>query len=799
MRDAMRQRLLDQVIRLVQKQQPPEQKIVLVLDERATRVVSAAMQLFDLAEEGVALVEPLGKLRRPFPTLPAIYLVEPTQANVERIVADFAVRKEPTYRVAHVFFTRKASDDVIALLRGLAEPKAGKKKKPKTFVPRLASMYEANVDFLAVEEHVFHLDLPQALVQLFGPDEERAQHCQSRIVDGVASLCATLHEYPWIRFVEGNALGETLARNLQARQDALFRDDKDFTFFGADDKSGGGMARATVLFLDRRQDLAAPLLHEFTYQALVFDVLESREKVVKYGDEGKERATLSEQDSVWVQFRHLHVSTVIERLTAQVREFKNTTAGRFQEEGDKMTVEEMREVVKDIPLYNEVMAAHAKHLALCQACMDKIRKRDLYNLAGLEQTVVTGAEPDGVPASEAKVLNELAMLMRRTELDPRDKLRLACLHAVTLGSVNQDVVSKFIRDSNMAPEAQSALLGLCKLGLSIVVSNSVIPTASTSSTMSAWLRAATGKSREAVETAYRNPDAVARNCAIAKATKIKVSRFTPLMYLAAETLCNSRLDAEAFPFVMQPPPGSGFGGMPFEALQPGARVVRQVTHTNRSLSVRTHTAVTQVASDGKSLESALKGSDPAERVGLNGARVIVFIAGGVTYSEMRAITELARTCKREVIVGSTHIIKPDAFVDDVAVLADEEQARQYLERDPMAEAHEFYAEQAPAAAESGGDPMPNDVAERIDSEDELAQKVNDGLWWTSWIFSKIPGGRRLQRYLDGEDSDSDDDDDDAGGEKRSSSSAACGCASRPSIVQKPQAASAGESNGGVAV
>jgi len=196
-----------------------------VLDERSTRVISAAMQLFDLAEEGIALVEPLLKMRQPFPMLPAIYLVEPTEENVARILLDFANRKKPTYSIAHVFFTRKASEAIISSLRTLVEPPPNKKK---TFVPRLANLFEANVDFLAIEEHVFHLDMPRALVELFGPDESRAEHCTARIIDGMASLCATLHEYPWIRFAQGNLLGEQLARGLQARQDALFRDDKDF-------------------------------------------------------------------------------------------------------------------------------------------------------------------------------------------------------------------------------------------------------------------------------------------------------------------------------------------------------------------------------------------------------------------------------------------------------------------------------------------------------------------------------------------------------------------------------------------
>jgi len=288
---------------------------------------------------------------------------------------------------------------------------------------------------------------------------------------------------------------------------------------------------------------------------------------------------------------------------------------------------------------------------------------------------------------------------------------------------------------------------------------------------------------------HRNADAVSRNCAIAKTSTLKMSRFAPLMQLAAETLCASRLDAESFAFVMQPPPGSGFGGMPFEELAPGARVVRKVTNTNRSLSVRTHTRVTQgvsllypfflissfclfseelilfqknqkkVSTDGTSLENALKAGGK-DRVGLNGARIIVFISGGMTYSEMRAITDLANSCKREVILGSTHIIRPEDFVHNLELLGDDEAARQYLEAETHTaqDAIDFYKEapeNAPAAQVQPPEPEP------LSEDLQFAMETNDRLWWTTWIFTKIPGCGRVQRYLDGEDSDDDDDDDDA--------------------------------------
>ncbi|KAJ2713599.1 syntaxin binding protein 1 [Coemansia spiralis] len=54
--------------------------------------------------------------------------------------------------------------------------------------------------------------------------------------------------------------------------------------------------------------------------------------------------------------------------------------------------------------------------------------------------------------------------------------------------------------------------------------------------------------------------------------------------------------------------------------------------------------------------------------GGRGGVVIVYIAGGVTFSEMRAVYELTGTLDQEVYIGSTHVITPRGFLDDLKSL-----------------------------------------------------------------------------------------------------------------------------------
>lgn len=76
---------------------------VLVLDKRATKVLSSSCSMQGIATEGISMVEDLNKARQPFPTLEAVYVLQPNPESIEKLIADLNA-EEALYKAFHIFF-----------------------------------------------------------------------------------------------------------------------------------------------------------------------------------------------------------------------------------------------------------------------------------------------------------------------------------------------------------------------------------------------------------------------------------------------------------------------------------------------------------------------------------------------------------------------------------------------------------------------------------------------------------------------------------------------------------------------
>jgi len=190
------------------------------------------------------VVELIEKKRQPLPELDAIYFISPE--SIESLVDDFKNERKPQYRDIHIFFSGpldQSSMDMIV--------------KCSNLLPRIKTMVEFNLNFLAYEQRVFHLDSPYTLPKLFPNCNTELLH---EVADKLLSLCVTLGDHPNIRFQANSLqLTEQLSTILNGKLSKFTQLTR---------------KKNTLIVLDRSLDPAPLLVHDYNYQAIAYDVID---------------------------------------------------------------------------------------------------------------------------------------------------------------------------------------------------------------------------------------------------------------------------------------------------------------------------------------------------------------------------------------------------------------------------------------------------------------------------------------------------------------------------------------------
>ena len=123
------------------------------------------------------------------------------------------------------------------------------------------------MNFISAESNVFHLDSPDALGKLYGPSPDPTY--PREIAKKLATLCITLNEYPTIRYQASSRFAYEISTSLHAYLVEYKQSDKSGSYWAHGDEGHMERDRGQILILDRSYDPLSPLMHEYTYQAMV--------------------------------------------------------------------------------------------------------------------------------------------------------------------------------------------------------------------------------------------------------------------------------------------------------------------------------------------------------------------------------------------------------------------------------------------------------------------------------------------------------------------------------------------------
>lgn len=497
----------------------------------------------------------------------------------------------------------------------------------------ISNIDSAWIDYWPIESQIFSLDDPFALEVFYNRNcHDLVNRQVKQLTNQLVSVCATLGEYPVIRFYkqaestfEASVLPFMIASSLQQELDMYARHHSDFP------APNEGRGRSIFLILDRSIDCYAPLLHEFTFQAMVYDLLPIKDgckytyKVDRSSGPEEVEGVINEKDNEWLSLRHLHMQDVIDTLTSKMIELKKQNP-HFADDSTSATVRDLQDMVAALPKFMETRDRFAFNLTMATECMNILQEKDLNQLADLEQTITLGVTADGKRSKN--VADELVeLLVNYDKNDNREKVRLLILYALARGGlIDADwqklKIHSSLNDIDFEVIRNINLLGGITVKHSLTKNSSSSTSSSSTSSSRLLLKKNTSTNQNAQFFSHSTEDVYS------------VSRFVPGLKNILEDVIKGSLPSSTFPYTRDEP----------------------IDHED----MESHS----------SLRNPRQRAAWAKTTSFQAAkqRIFAFVVGGITQSEARSVYELIKQYPKEIILGGNCILSPNLFLQSLSRL-----------------------------------------------------------------------------------------------------------------------------------
>ena len=368
------------------------EQCVLILDEKSSHLISNYFTMADLISKGIFSIELLRKLRKPFETYQAIYIISNTPESIDSLVKDFDYNSDDKehfsfYKNCHVYLI-----DPLTKNRNIFNSMMN-----EYFLRKIKTFKEIFFDFIALDRNLYYFGEEynfNPIYQLFFLQDNQLQN--NICIKKLYSICLMTQTFPNIIYFIHDANCKYIAENLSQKLETYYTNQKKIV------KNG------TLLITSRLLDLPGPIQFDLNYDHLLFESYknnsDSEKKMINIDlqGNGKKKIILDHNDILYDKYRLLNIYDVLNTLPTDLDKFNSSDIAKVNKVSQMESLNEMDQAIKNFNDYQYMTRLFSQHLDIAKRVNENCQKRNIMNLVDLQSTIMAGQDDNGskVPIQE---------------------------------------------------------------------------------------------------------------------------------------------------------------------------------------------------------------------------------------------------------------------------------------------------------------------------------------------------------------------------------------------------------------
>ncbi|KAG0701390.1 Sec1-like protein [Suillus ampliporus] len=354
----------------------PSAMKVLLLDTHTTPIVSLASTQSTLLSHQVYLTDRIdNKKRDRMSHMKCVCFLQPSEDSLDALSAEL---REPKYGEYYLYFSNILSKPAIERLADVDEFEV------------VREVQEYFADYAPLLPCLFSLNhIPTSEKPLYGSSPNVWDSpALERSVQGIMAVLLSLKKKPVIRYEKTSGMARKLASEVQQRiqvESTLF----DFRLT---------QVAPLLLILDRRNDPVTPLLSQWTYQAMVHELLGIQNGRVNLSMVPDIRPELSEitLTTTTDPFFQAHYLATFGDLGTSLKNYVQSYQSRSlaQSPSSINSISDMKHFVEEYPEFRKLGGNVSKHVALVGELSRLVERDRLLDVGEVEQGLATSSGSD---------------------------------------------------------------------------------------------------------------------------------------------------------------------------------------------------------------------------------------------------------------------------------------------------------------------------------------------------------------------------------------------------------------------